>query len=152
MFGTEDMLCCDSSGFDQSVAIRKVMGMPFNYYLDATIDTKYAPGTFFIVENDTLAFFTFNLFDNPARRLTDTDMSGIHRRSGQISLPLSNCRTNGINLKMDAMIFGQVECLTEPVNSLQLKFEYDLFVKPRKGCPGEFVPSGIYQALLVPVC
>lgn len=152
MFGTVDMLCCDSSGFDQSAAIRKVMGMPFNYYLDATIDTLYAPGTFFIVENATLAFFWLNLFDDPKRRLTDQDMSGIHRRSGQVSVPMSNCRTNGINLKLDAMLFSKMDCLTEPETSLQMKAQYELWVKPRKGCVGEDVPSGIYQALLTPVC
>lgn len=149
MLGTLDMRCCDSTGINQAQAIRKVMGIMANYYMDDTIDVLYPNGTFFIIENNSLALFWLALQTDPARRKEDIQgISGIFRQFSTLSVPVSDCRNDGMLMTFDSLLTAKVAtCLDDVAFNLQLRAEYELFTMPAIGCVNP--RTGIYQGLMV---
>jgi hypothetical protein len=144
MFDQLDVACCSSDGINQANAIRGVMGFMANFYVDDSL----LPDVFYIIEENSLAFFWLTGTRKP---LADVNgMGGITRYSGKISVPISNCRDNGMNFLFDTRLHANVTCETDPNFNIQMLADYGLWTRPAIGCDNP--QTGIYKCLLTDIC
>jgi hypothetical protein len=142
----------DQYGVDKAYNLQKALGLRGNFYLDTTIDDVFAPGTFFIVEDNSLALFWLALHEDRNRRLSTLNgQNGYHRSMGLMTQTFRNCRGDAANFLFDTFISARTaSCLSETVYDFQYRARWDLFTRPAVGCDNP--QTGIYAGLLTDVC
>lgn len=160
--------CCDSNGVNKDAELRAALGFLSNLYIDDTIDDKvgFGDGTFFIVENNVMSLFWFNLY-NDARyynndRFLVTQAGGDkwvekikgYRDAGVTPFTVGDCRDGYTTLPYDTFFNTPqtVACLENPSFNFQFRAKWDIFVKDATGCAADNPRSGIYRGILTDIC
>ena len=157
------LACCDANGVDQGAQLRSALGFLGNLQIDDTIDDMYGDGSFFIVENNVLAFFWFTLFNDPRYRTANktliTTATGRkwvehiagYRDSGVANFLVGNCRDGSTVLNYDMWFNTQqtLGCFDNPSFNFQFRSQYGMWSHPAIGCADMNPQTGIYQGQLV---
>jgi hypothetical protein len=160
--------CCDSNGVDKDAELRSALGFLSKLYIDDTIDDKvgFGEGTFFIVEDNVLSLFWFNLYNDPryytGNKFLVTQAAGDkwvekvqgYRDAGTTPFTVGDCRDGYTILEFDTFFNTPqtLACLENPVFNFQFRAKWDLFIKQSGGCAADSPRSGIYRGILTDIC
>lgn len=153
------------TGVDKNAALQRALGFLGNFEQDDTIDAKFGDGTFFIVENETLAFFWFTLYNDPRYNrqndyLVETAKGDKfvekdeYRDAGIVPFTVGNCRNGVMTLPFDMRFHTprDLGCFDNRVFNLSFKARYDLWTRPAYGNPALNPQTGIYKGTLTDLC
>lgn len=158
--------CCDDAGVNKGAELRAALGFLSRLSIDDTIDDKFGDGTFFIVENNVMSLFWFNLYNDPRyyqgnRFYVQQGTGGKwvekiqgYRDAGVIPFTVGDCRDGYTTLPYDAFFNTPqtVACLENPTFNFQFRAKWDLFIKDATGCAADNPRTGVYRGLLTDVC
>jgi hypothetical protein len=152
----------DSNGRNTGVELQRALGTMGRLQIDDTIDDKFGDGTFFIVENNVLAFFWLNLFNDSRYRTENwAIMNGKkvehikgYRETSVTPFAIGNCRDGQTLLTYDTFFNTPqtVACLDNPVFNFQFRAEYGMWTHPATGCSDWNPTTGIYKCQLADIC
>lgn len=155
--------CCDDKGQNQAEIMRRATSFLTRFKFDSTIDAKFGEGTFFLVEENTLAFFWLTLWNDPRyNRPNDYRFNGgkyIDKIKGYRDVTVTNfgvgnCRDGMMALPYDTFFNTKqvLGCEENHKFNFQFKAEYGMWTRPAIGC-ADFNPrTGIYKFQLTDIC
>lgn len=154
--------CCDDKGMNQAEVMRRATSYLSKFKFDSTIDAKFGDGTFFLVEENTLAMFWLNLWDSPLyNRPNDYLFNGKYvekikgfRDVTTTGFAVGNCRDGYMSLPFDTFFNTKqvLACDENHAYNFQFKSQYGLWTRPATGC-ADFNPrTGIYKFQITDIC
>jgi hypothetical protein len=156
------LACCDSNGVNKDAELRSALGTITRLYIDDRIDDKFEPGTFFIVENNSIAFFWLTLWNDPRYRTNSWAMVNgkkVERIAGYRDFStttaiVGNCRDGNFPLTFDTFFHTKqtLDCLENPLFSFQFRAKFGIWTRPAVGCSDLNPMTGIYKGLLKDKC
>ena len=156
------LACCDSNGVNKDAELRSALGTITRLYIDDRIDEKFEPGTFFIVENNSIAFFWLTLWNDPRYRTSSWAMVNgkkVERIAGYRDFStttaiVGNCRDGNFPLTFDTFFNTKqnLDCFENSVFNFQFRAKFGIWTRPAVGCDSLNPMTGIYKGKLVDKC